>query len=90
MDADKRLSTNSLGSSRDLRTVEIELRTGLSTAGRDWLLARLMSQSGIEDANFSHAQPSLLIEYDADVATGGEIVNFLYLCGLSAPSAAGH
>jgi hypothetical protein len=75
---------------RDLRTAEIELRANLSARERAWIVGRLMSQSGVEDVSFSdeHA-PSLLIEYDADLVTGAELVNSLYRSGLPGPIRAG-
>jgi hypothetical protein len=91
MDAEHRLSTSRMPRERfhDLRSAEIELRANFGTRERAWLLGRLMSQSGVADASWSDAHaPSLLIEYDADVMTGAELVDFLYLCGLSAPARA--
>jgi len=76
----------SWASARELRTAEIELRANLGSRERAWIGGRLMSQPGVEDVSFSDAQvPSLLIEYDADLVTGAELVNSLYRCGLPAP-----
>ena len=71
-------------STRDLRTAEIELRATLGTRERNWIVSRLMSQAGVEDVSFSDA-PTLLIEFDADLVTGAELVSSLYCCGLPAP-----
>jgi hypothetical protein len=69
---------------RDLRTAEIELREPLGGLERDWVLGQLRAQSGIEDAAWvEEDERSLLIEYDADLMSGAELVNFLYVCGLS-------
>jgi hypothetical protein len=71
---------------RDLRTAEIELRANLGARERAWIVGRLMSQSGVEDVSFTDAHaPSLLIEYDADLVTGAELVNSLYRCALPVP-----
>ena len=68
---------------RERRTAEIELRAHLGARERDWIVGRLMSHSGIEDVRFSDSHaPSLLIEYDAALVTGAELVNSLYRCGL--------
>ena len=73
-------------SKHDLRTAEIELRATLGSRERTWIVGRLMSQTGIEDVTFSDAYaPSLLIEYDADLVTGAELVSCLYRCGLVEP-----
>jgi hypothetical protein len=74
---------------RERRTVEIEVRAHLGARERDWIVGRLMSHCGVEDVSFgdSHA-PSLLIEYDAAVVTGAELVSSLYRCGLPAPARA--
>ena len=74
---------------RDLRTAEIELRANLGARERAWIVGRLMSQSGVEDVSFNDAHaPSLLIEYDAELVTGAELVNSLYRCGLPVPGRA--
>jgi hypothetical protein len=39
------------------------------------------------DASFSETEPSLLVDCDADLVTGAELVNLLYLSGLPAQSA---
>jgi hypothetical protein len=71
---------------RDLKTAEIELRADPGRLERNWIIGRLMSQSGVSDAIWGEAHmPSLVIEYDADIVSSAELVNFLYVCGLSAP-----
>jgi hypothetical protein len=74
---------------REVRTAEIEVHATLSARERDWIVGRLMSHCGIEDVSFSDSHaPSLLIEYDAALVTGAELVNSLYRCGLPAPTRA--
>jgi len=68
---------------RDLRTAAIELRENLATLERDWVLGCLAAQRGVEVARWlDEDSRSLVIEHDADVLTGIELVNFLYTCGL--------
>lgn len=69
-----------------LRTAEIQLSADLGTREREWVLGRLMSQSGVEYATWADAHAcNLVIEYDADRLTGAELVSILYLCGLPPP-----
>jgi hypothetical protein len=74
---------------RELRTAEIEVHANLGARERDWIVGRLMSHCGVEDVSFSDSHaPSLLIEYDATLVTGAELVSSLYRCGLPAPARA--
>jgi hypothetical protein len=74
---------------RERRTAEIEVHANFSARERDWIVGRLMSHCGVEDVRFSDSHaPSLLIEYDAALVTGAELVNSLYRCGLPAPTRA--
>jgi hypothetical protein len=68
---------------RDLRTAEIQVRARLGAREQAWIVGRLMSQVGVEDASFNDAcTPSLLIEYDPNLVSGAELVSSLYRCGL--------
>jgi hypothetical protein len=68
---------------RDVRTTAIELRENLGGLERDWVLGCLAAQRGIEVARWLDQDScNLVVEYDADVLTGSELVNFLYTCGL--------
>lgn len=79
-----------LEDARELRTAEIELRANLGARERNWIVSRLMSHSGVEDVSFGDARaPSLLIEYDAALVSGAELVSSLYRCGLPAVARAG-
>jgi len=53
MDTRHRLSTDRIQRERlrDLKTAEIELRANPGTLERNWILGRLMSQSGVSDAS---------------------------------------
>lgn len=74
---------------RELRTAEIEVHANLGARERDWIVGRLMSHCGVEDVSFSDSHaPSLLIEYDAALVTGAELVSSLYRCGLPVPARA--
>jgi hypothetical protein len=67
----------------DVRTTAIELREHLGALERDWVLGRLVAQRGVEVARWLDEDGcSLVIDHDADVLTGAELVNFLYTCGL--------
>jgi hypothetical protein len=68
---------------RDVRTTAIELRGHLGALERDWVLGCLAAQRGVEVARWLDEDSCrLVIDHDADVLTGTELVNFLYTCGL--------
>jgi len=68
---------------RDLRTTSIELRENLGALERGWVLGCLAAQRRVELARWLDEDAcSLVIDHDADVLTGTELVNFLYTCGL--------
>jgi len=77
-----------LDSIRNLKTCQIDLRERLDGLERDWLIGRLVSKRSVLDAVYSDEDSHrLIIEYDADLVNGTDLLEFLYMCGLHAQPA---
>ena len=77
-----------LVSIRNLKNADIELRDRLNSLEREWLVGRLVSKRGIEGAEYDSRDPSLLsVEYDADLLTNDDLLDFFYIWGLHAEPA---
>ena len=77
-----------LASLQNLKTSEIELRQPLRVLECEWLVGRLLAKQGVATANWVGDTRRLLVEYDADICGGGELVALLQSCGV--PVAAVH
>jgi len=73
---------------RNLKTSEIELRQALPVLECEWLVGRLLAKQGIATAKWVDNTHRLLVEYDADVCAGAEVIALLQSCGV--PVAAVH
>lgn len=69
---------------RNLQTSEIELRQPLPVLECEWLLGRLLAKQGVATAEWVASTRRLLVQYDADLCGGAELVAFLQACGVSA------
>jgi hypothetical protein len=72
-----------LESVRNLKTTEIELRQHLLVLESEWLVGRLLAKQGVATAEWV-GNRRLLIEYDADLCSGAELIAFLQSCGVTA------
>ena len=69
----------------NLRTYEIQVRERLNGLERDWIAGRLLGKRGVVDVEYrDEASPELVVEYDADLLTGADLLSFLHVCGLRA------
>ena len=72
-----------LDSIRNIKASNIEIADRLTGLERDWLIGRLASKRGVQDAGYDRNDASrLVVEYDADVVDLGELFDFLHVCGL--------
>lgn len=69
----------------NMRSLELELREGLSVLEREWVIGRLVSKAGVRDAVSRPDDPRrLVVEYDADLVNTNDLQEFLQMCGLHA------
>jgi hypothetical protein len=72
----------------NVRTCEIQVRERLNGLERAWITGRLLAKRGVLDVDYREdASRQIVVEYDADVLTGAELVSFLHACGLPAKPA---
>ena len=69
---------------RNLKTSEIELRQALPVLECEWLVGRLLAKQGIATAKWVANTRRLLVQYDADVCAGAEVIALLQSCGVPA------
>jgi hypothetical protein len=74
---------------RNLKTSEIVLRKPLHGTECDWLVGQLESLRAVAAAEYREADSHLIVEYDADLMTGRELVDLVDACGLR-PEPAAH
>jgi hypothetical protein len=72
---------------RDLKTCELQLNEGLNGLERDWLIGCLVARRGVSEACYRGEGARLIIEYDADLTNRTRLLDFLYVCGVSAEPA---
>lgn len=74
-----------LASIRNLKDAQIALRDRLNQLEREWLIGRLVSKRGIEQAVYDRVDPSRLsVQYDADLLTTDDVLDFFQGWGLHA------
>jgi hypothetical protein len=71
-----------LESLRNLKTSQIRLRKPPCGPDRDWIVRRLGELRAVAGANFREADSRLVVEYDADLITGDELLELIDACGL--------
>jgi len=71
-----------LESLRNLKTSEIELRQQLPVLEGEWLVGCLLAKRGVANAKWGGNKRRLLVEYDADLFGGAELIAFLHSCGV--------
>jgi hypothetical protein len=73
---------------RNLRTCEIDLKDDLGGAEREWVIKEMLLKDGVECALYHPAgSQCLIVQYDADVTTPLDMIDFLSLCGVHSESA---
>jgi hypothetical protein len=71
----------------NLKTSEIELRQQVPMLACDWLVDRLLTKQGVAAAEWGRDTHRLLVEYDADLCCGAELIAFLQDCGFPVAAA---
>ena len=71
----------------NLKTSEIELRAHVPVLAYEWLVDRLLTKQGVATARWRRDTRRLLVEYDADVCDGAELIAFLQHCGFPVAAA---
>jgi hypothetical protein len=70
---------------RNMKLSELEVREDLNFLEREWVIGRLASKAGVQEALSRPDDPrKLVVEYDADLVNTSDLVEFLQMCGLHA------
>lgn len=70
---------------RNIKTSELEVREDLNRLEREWVIGRLVAKAGVHDALSRPDEPHrFVVEYDGDLVSTSDLVEFLQLCGLHA------
>ena len=70
---------------RNMRTSEFQVREDLNFLEREWVIGRLVSKAGVQEALYRPDDPrKFIVEYDADILNTGDLLEFLQTCGLQA------
>lgn len=73
---------------RDLKTCELQLSEGLRDLEQEWLIGSLVARRGVSEARYRAGDSHrLIIEYDADLTNRSRLLDYLYVCGVSAEPA---
>jgi hypothetical protein len=68
---------------RNLKSTGLAVRDDLNGLEREWVIGRLVSQSGVRDALYQADDPHrLIVEYDADLLSLSDLLDLLCSCGL--------
>jgi hypothetical protein len=70
-----------LESVSNLKTSEIELRQQVPVLVCEWLVDRLLAEQGVAAASWGGDTHQLVVEYDADLCCGAELIAFLQHTG---------
>jgi hypothetical protein len=70
---------------RNMKLSELEVREDLNFLEREWVIGRLVSKAGVQEALSRPDDPrKLVVEYDADLVNASDLLEFLQMCGLHA------
>jgi hypothetical protein len=67
---------------RNLKTSEILLRKPPLGPDRDWIVHRLGELRAVAAAKFRESDSRLIVEYDADLISGEDLLEVIDACGL--------
>jgi hypothetical protein len=68
-----------------MKLSELEVREDLNFLEREWVIGRLVSKTGVQEALSRPDDPrKLVVEYDGDLVNTSDLVEFLQVCGLHA------
>jgi hypothetical protein len=68
---------------RNTKISEPQVREDLNFLEREWVIGRLVSKAGVQEALCRPDDPrKFIVEHDADVLNTGDLLEFLQLCGL--------
>jgi hypothetical protein len=67
------------------RTLDVTVNDELKDLEREWVIALLASRRGVESVlTLDHDPRRLLVQYDADRASGLDLLDCLHVCGVRA------
>jgi hypothetical protein len=70
---------------RNTKISELQVREDLDFLEREWVIGRLVSKAGVQEALCRPDNPhKFIVEHDADVLDAGDLVEVLHMCGLQA------
>lgn len=71
-----------LESLKNLKTSQFRLRKPLCGPDRDWIVRRVRELRAVAGAEFREEDSRLVVEYDADLLTGDDLLELVDACGL--------
>ena len=67
---------------KNIKTSEIRLGKPLLGPDRDWIVHRLGELRAVSGATFRESDSRLVVEYDADLMSGEDLLELIDACGL--------
>jgi hypothetical protein len=73
------------GQVRNTEISELQVREDLNFLEREWVIGRLVSKAGVQEALCRPDDPrKFIVEHDAQLLNTGDLLEFLQMCGLQA------